>query len=689
MRKYMLLGASMLLLAVTACTREKEVVTGTEKLSFKAVVDDGATRTAYTNDKTASWVAGDQISVYVTDRSTGQVVTFTADESLTFHGEAPAGYRTIVAGVYPADAGHTFDAYGVKTLHFPASYTLAEGADPASILPLVGTFDADGVMTFHHPAGALKFTIDNVPAAAVRFRFTTSGHKINGSFAMDPVLDYTVVDAEKSVDISFPAAEGSRAFYVPMPAGELAAGASIALYDGEDNLLFQKAIPAALTVRKNVIKRIAAVSSWTKNEDWQAAYKKEYYNKNASKVYSQVEITGTTGLYDMSLASKSYFESHYGSVEGFLASGYIAGKQASGTTPKTGDKIYNYNKLAPGVYEMVIYGLDENYNFTGEYNLVEIEVPEFVTPEGWSATFNPAYKLSNGEVHPAFHVQVPEGTTYTTMILHKDTFESSYGSDVAAAIWSQMTATSTIRTSTDINLYFGSLDEDDYVYIVYGIIPPAETGGERKPTFEYCLTECTYTKPSDEPTEAYQAWLGTWSVTESSGDAPFTDTWTIAAKQNNATYTITGLIRRTSWEVAAQLADDGTLLIKAQKNLATYTTSSGYEASVNLYGKREDGKTYTGTYDLMRATLDASDPDAATLAPPSSSSLYISYLFYGTYTDDTGANKSVTWTNGVRSNSATMTRVIEDSVLAPDGLVDEDFLTTVLPDETSDATEAE
>ena len=73
----------------------------------------------------------------------------------------------------------------------------------------------------------------------------------------------------------------------------------------------------------------------------------------------------------------------------------------------------------------------------------------------------------------------------------------------------------------------------------------------------------------------------------------------------------------------------------------------------------------------MRATLDSANPGYAVLAPPSASSLYVSYLFYGTYTDDTGANKAVTWTNGTRSNSATMTRLGEDEVMAPDDYYDE------------------
>ncbi|MBQ6175950.1 MAG: hypothetical protein IJK29_01995 [Bacteroidales bacterium] len=675
MRKITVIGTSLLLLAIASCSREKEtsLADGIVKMRFTAVVADGSTRTAYENDKTVSWLVGDALSVYVTNGTDGQVVTFTAGEDLAFEGNVPAGYTTIVAGAYPADAAHTFDATGVKTLHFPASYTLAEGADPASILPLAGTY-ADGVMTFRHPAGALKFTIDNVPATAVRFRFTAAGQKVNGSFAMDPALATTEVEAEQSVDITVPASEGSRSFYVPMPAGELAAG-SIALYDAENNLLFQKSVPQAMTVSKNVIKRIAAVETWKKNEAWQVKYVYDLYNKTAQKVYSYVNLSGTTGLYDISLSTKSYFDSHFGSIEGFLSSDFISGRQASGTTPKSGDKNYYYNRLTPGgTYVMVVYGVDENYNFTGEYNIVEFEVPEFTQPENWHLTFRPSYNV-NGELHPAVHIQVPEGTSYSTANLKKETFLNNYGGDAAAYIWTRVNPTTsvTIRTSKDINLYFGSLDETDYVYIVYGVREAEQTGGNRILTYEYALLEYTYVKPSDEPTEAYSAWIGKWTVTESSGDAPFTDTWTISAKSNNASYKITGLVKRTSWEVLGLFEENGTLLIKAQKDIAK-TTSGDYEVSVNLYGKKADGKTTPGTYDLMRATMDPANPGHAVLAPPSSSSLYVSYLFYGTYTNSEGTNMAVTWKNGTRSNSAAMTRAAEEEVMHPDDWdVAEDF----------------
>lgn len=688
MRKNAVIGASLLLLALAACTREKETLPadGFVKMRFTAVVDDGSTRTAYENDKTAAWVAGDAISVYVTDGSEGQVVTFTAGEDLTFEGNVPAGYTTIVAGAYPADAAHTFDATGVKTLNFPASYTLAAGADPASVLPLAGTY-ADGVMTFRHPAGALKFTIDNVPATAVRFRFTAAGQKVNGSFAMDPALDDTVVDAEKSVDINFPAAEGSRSFYVPMPAGELAAGAAIALYDAENNLLFQKSVPQALTVSKNVIKRIAAVETWKKNEQWLATYLRDVYSTSTKKVGSYVQVSGTTGPHDIYLSTKTYFESHYHSIESFLTSSYIPNKKASGTAPKTKDATYNYNRLSPGVYTAIIYGLDENYNFTGEYNLIEFEVPEFTQPDDWHLTYDPDYRV-NGEIHPAIHVQVPAGTSYSTSNMTKEQFLNNYGGDAVAYLWTRLTATTTIRTSTDINLYFNSLDETDYVYIVYGVHEREQEDGNRTLTYEYALLEYSYTKPSDEPTEAYAAWIGKWSV----ADGTNTDTWTISADKNNETYSISGLVGRTSssFVVAGFLNEDGTLQLNAQRDIRTFNSkmSDGntYEVSLALFGRKEaSGSFYTyqtNPYPLLKATLDDAG-NTATLAPAGSSYLY--YTFVASYVNANGESK---WAGyGTRPANATMTRIETEGVLQPDGWAEEAVEVTQDPEPVSDGTE--
>lgn len=655
MRKISVIGASLLLLALGSCSREKDITPadGFVKMRFTAVVGD--TRTAYEGDKTASWVAGDAISVYVTNGTDGQVVTFTADESLTFEGNVPAGYTTIVAGAYPADAAHTFDANGVKTIHFPASYTLAAGADPASVIPLAGTF-ANGVMSFSHPAGALKFTIDNVPATAVRFRFTTFGHKINGNYALDAELDDTLLDAEKSVDINFPAAAGTHTFYVPMPAGELYADSVIALYDADNKLVYHKVAPKEITVTKNVIKRIATVEGWKKNEAWQATYLRDEYSSSAKKVYSKVRISGTTGKYGLYLATKNTFDTKYGSAEGFLASNYIPEKKAAGTNPYTSNAIINYTKMSTGQKVMVIYGVDDDYNFTGEYNLVEFEVPEFITPDDWSMTFKPEYEKDDGSIVQAVSVHT-DGSSWGFIWMKKSIFESNYGSDPVAAIWSKRTSSDKLRTSKSISLLLGTIEEGEYVFLCYGMDERVDEDSDRTPTFKYCLLEETYTLPKPA-SEAYTAWIGQWNVTEDEGDEPNTDVWTIVEKVANVSYTVTGLCDNTSnpKKVEAQFVD-GKLKFQSQFDFATASYSSGvFQVSLVAYsGNSVIINSYT-PYDLMEATLDG---DTATLTG-------FTYSKYNLIRrlDHTS---SVYAYGKARMLPATMTRVVNAGVLRPDG----------------------
>ena len=653
MRMISVIGASLLLLALGSCSREKDTnpADGCVKMRFTAVVGD--TRTAYENDKTASWVAGDAISVYVTNGTDGQVVTFTADESLTFEGNVPAGYTTIVAGAYPADAAHTFDANGVKTIHFPATYNLEEGDDPASVIPLAGTF-ANGVMSFTHPAGALKFTIDNVPATAVRFRFTTFGHKINGNYALDAELEDTLTDAEKSVDINFPAAAGTHTFYVPMPAGELYADSVIALYDADNKLVFQKVAPQAITVKKNVIKRIAAVETWKKNEAWQATYLRDVYSTSSEKVVSYVKISGTTGPHDFALYTKSTFDNLYDSVEEFLSSSFIPNKKASGTKPKTANATYSYNKLSPGPRVVVIYGLDEDYNFTGEYNLVEFEVPAFTTPEGWTMTFIPEYTTSDG-TYPAVNITVPAGTTWLFNYMTKEVFENSYGADPAAYIWGKRTSTNDLRTATSQTLYFSTLEEKSYVFIAYGMTERPDPDSDRTPTFEYVLLEQHFEKPS----EAYQAWIGKWSVLD---DTPKTDTWTVSTKEINSSYNVKGLGGNGGLTVEATFDQEtGQMKFKSQPEFATIV-KDGETRVISLFGT--NGSSYwTGSYNLMYAAFDEGSTDAATLISANPEK-YTKYKLYG-FVD--GKSK---YNYGTRTLPSTMTRVVESGVLLPDGWTD-------------------
>ena len=647
MRKISVIGASLLLLALGSCSREKETTPadGFVKMRFTAVV--GETRTAYENDKTASWVAGDAISVYVTNGTDGQVVTFTAGEDLTFEGSVPAGYETIVAGAYPADAAHTFDASGVKTLHFPASYTLAEGADPASVLPLAGTY-ADGVMTFRHPAGALKFTVDNVPATAVRFRFTAAGQKVNGSFAMDPALAATEVEAEQAVDITFPAAEGSHAFYVPMPAGELAAGAAIALYDAENNLLFQKTVPQTLTVSKNVIKRIAAVETWKKNEDWSAYYYGSYATTSGT-IGKRICVENVTGTVYYEVLTEAVFNELGGSAAAYLSSSHFAERLAGMTKVFDGAFNINYTSLSKGKRYVMVFSADlDTKTFTGEYNCIEVNVPTFSTPVGWNLNV-----YENESNYTLRYVVPTTNTQWQYVSIKASDFESKYLNDVQCALYTIIRSDKSAHENdpskwaprTGSQNYTVSYS-GEYILLIVGI------DENYRPTGSYLRLDYNFVK--ETPSEEYGKWIGKWSVNDGTNE----DTWTVSRKRANHTYLVTGIGGRSYPVEALFNEEDGSLLFKSQKNIAN-VIYSGDERVINFYRASADKYNSANAEDLMTVTFSESDTDIATASYCTETYQY--YQFIGVNAE----NKAFNYNK--RPLPATLTRVVSDGVMLPDG----------------------
>lgn len=653
MRKSSIIGATLLLVAAgTACNRqlEKDVFPADRsvKLRFTAVVD--ATRTSYENDKTASWVAGDQISVCVTNGTDRQVVPFTADETLTFEGNVPAGYETILAGAYPADDAHIFDADGVNALNFPAAYTLAEGADPASVLPLAGTF-ADGVMTFRHPAGALKFTIDNVPAEAVRFRFTAAGQKVNGSFGMDPSLIDSEEEAGQTVDITFPAAAGTHTFYVPMPAGELAAGASIALYDASDNLLFLKSIPQAMTVNPNVIKRIAAVETetWTLNETWTAYYYGSYATTD-NKVMKRIcieNIAETDNVY-YEVLTESDFNELGGSAIAYLSSSRFADRLAGMTKKFSDDFNINYNSISKGKKYVMLFSVDlDSKTFTGEYGCIEVIVPTFSTPFGWSSY---AYETEGSSNPFGIRYVVPStNTQWQYLQITKATFESSYLNDLECAIYTLIRSRkksheadpSSWKPRSGTQSYTVNYS-GEYILISVGI------DENYRPTGAYCRLDYDFAK--EDPSEAYEKWLGKWSVSDGTNN----DTWTIARRRTNHSYTITGMCGRTAYHVGALLNEDGSLLIKSQKSIEN-VVSSGQERVISLYRAAEKSYHSGNDQDLMTVTFSGSGTDSATANYCNESYQY--YQFIGTNAEGSSYNYTK------RPLPASLTRVVSSGVM--------------------------
>ena len=181
-----------------------------------------------------------------------------------------------------------------------------------------------------------------------------------------------------------------------------------------------------------------------------------------------------------------------------------------------------------------------------------------------------------------------------------------------------------------------------------------DENSDRTFTYEYCMLEFSYSLPTD----AYQAWIGKWSVTDSD-ETPHTDSWTISAKSNNVAYHVKGLGNQSAITGEAEFdAETGQLIIKSQKDFTTVKTTDDNNVKVSLFGT--DGSVYyPGIYDLMYAAFDDDTQNAATLSSFDMEK-YPYYKLYG-YVDGT-----VKYNFGVRSLPSSMVRVASSEIMVPD-----------------------
>ena len=275
MRKH-LIGTILVLAALTACNKEvdtpapvvdngqEEVTSGKVTLTFKATIDE-ETRTAYANDKTASWVAGDAISVCVTDGTNYETVDFTTTDGETFSGEVTDGYTTIVSGVYPANTNHVFTDGSVQSVYLPDTYELGTANDGGIALPMVGEMK-NGAFTFHHICGALKIEIVDIFNALT---FTTA-ETITGSFELnaDGRIEIPANGAGSTVTFTYGrlstnptvGERGNRTFYIPVPFGTISAGATMALKNSSGKVVFEKTTSGNIAFDSKVIKRFTTLA---------------------------------------------------------------------------------------------------------------------------------------------------------------------------------------------------------------------------------------------------------------------------------------------------------------------------------------------------------------------------------------------------------------------------------------------
>ena len=381
MRKH-LIGTILVLAALAACNKEvetpapavdngqEEVSPGKVTLTFKATINEG-TRTSYDADLNGSWVAGDAITVCVTNGTKYETKDFTTKDGEIFSGEVSDGYTTIVSGVYPANNQHVFTDGAVTSVYLPKEYNLFDLDDEGNpissfndtgiALPMVGQMDDDdndGIPTFkfHHICGALKIEVVDIFNALT---FTTAGEPITGLFPLNKdgriAIETATSTGPSTVTFNYgrlPREEGyvgereNRTFYIPVPDGTLTAGATMALKNNEGVIAYEKTTSAEIAYESNVIKSLPTIGL-AKKTNWTISVTSADPGGKAS--HSHLVPSGTSYIYLFTPIDK-FNQDFHGSVAEFIEKNGLSNKIYTKSTKFTMstqiDKCYGETYIA-------------------------------------------------------------------------------------------------------------------------------------------------------------------------------------------------------------------------------------------------------------------------------------------------------------------------------------------------------
>lgn len=271
MKKIILPVLALAAALTVSCNKEQGTdspAAKTRKATIEASID--GTKTYYANDKTFTWLAGDEISVM--EELDGEVkfdvFTATAEGRATsFDGEISEGATFGKWAVYPATLEPTVDEAGVLSFHVQhGSVQDIDPANPLKYLPLVGQKQEDGKYKFSTAMGVVKFSFTNVPANVAYFNITAK-EPVWGIFSADEdgtvkLDNFSEGDSEPGYswwDV-VPNEDGTLDVYVPMPVGTLTAGMKVWLEDVGVNTLFSITTAKDIEVVRNRVTELAPVA---------------------------------------------------------------------------------------------------------------------------------------------------------------------------------------------------------------------------------------------------------------------------------------------------------------------------------------------------------------------------------------------------------------------------------------------
>ena len=214
-------------------------------LTFTAYIDPGS-KTQFGEEWSVLWSEGDQIRVYNDAHPEGipfSLVRGAGTASGTFSGPAPGSgpFRA----VYPADRAGQGNGTSIP-VSFPATQTYAEGSfGPGANLAAAAAEQLDGIR-FHNLVGALSLTLTgNRTITGIRVCSQAdeclSGTAVLKSWTSEiPTVEFDAVqDAASFGEVYLDCGAGvaltgeGKPFYVTVPAGTLAGGYRVEIFDSE------------------------------------------------------------------------------------------------------------------------------------------------------------------------------------------------------------------------------------------------------------------------------------------------------------------------------------------------------------------------------------------------------------------------------------------------------------------------
>ena len=346
MKKF-LIWTALVLAAITACNKEidTQLTSNTPEeptieakkvtLTIKASIE-AETRTAYENDQKATWQVDDKITVCVTNSSHSDFLLYDlkaeiVNDELVFAGQVDENYTTVVSGIYPANPVYKGESMGtyfgsdgsVIGVNLPDTYDLDTDNDTGRYIPMVGAMDENDNFVFHHICGALKITVVDIFNALT---FTTAGEKIAGLFSLNSdghiALNTAAETATDNVTFNYDrlstnpdyGERGNRTFFIPVPYGDLADGATMALKKSDGTTVYEKTTSRSITF-SNKIMRMSALCLQTPS-GWSNSVTEGATAADKGKYTFRVP-TGTEYVYLFTPLSK-FKENYHESVAEFI-----------------------------------------------------------------------------------------------------------------------------------------------------------------------------------------------------------------------------------------------------------------------------------------------------------------------------------------------------------------------------------